>query len=100
MTIKLEDLDGLKLVDALNFANLGDVHNALDSAITQGSQTWGVTPTDSVVLRLASELKEALALAATADAAQRALKGTQLELGRVRKQLEIVRANIALTHGE
>jgi len=82
-----KDLDGLKLVtDQSNIASTQDTQQALETAFQQGSQGWGVRREQSVILRLARDLKVALALAVQADENGRMLKGAQMELGRVKKQ--------------
>jgi hypothetical protein len=85
MRLTLQDLDGFKLVDETNVAPLDATQMALEHAFQQGSQGWGVSREVGVYLSLARDLKLALALANTADEAQRMLKGAQMELGRVKK---------------
>ena len=80
--ITLEDLQGLKLVQPDNFTDEETVRGALEHAITQGSQGWGVSPSIAVQLHLARELRVALELAEGAQETKNALKGKQMELGR------------------
>lgn len=84
--IKLEALDGLKLVtDESAFCTDEQTLDRLELAIQQGAGGWGVRVDDGVILRLARDLKITLALAESADEAQRALKGLQMENGRLKK---------------
>ena len=87
MTIKLEDLDNVKLVRDENIASATEAIATVESACVQGSQAWGVRRDTGVILKLARDLKIALALAAATDAAQRALKGEQMSHGRTRARL-------------
>jgi hypothetical protein len=87
--IDLTVLDGLKLVREEYIANDLETAQFIEKAIQQGSQGWGVRREEGVVLRLAKELRVAQELAGSADEAQRKLKGTQLELGRVKKALSV-----------
>jgi hypothetical protein len=80
--IKLKDLEGLKLVQPGNFGQEVETLGALEHAITQGSQGWGVSPSIAVQLHLARDLKVALELAEGAQETKNALKGKQMELGR------------------
>lgn len=91
--LKLEDLDGIKLVKEENFATDSEVGTAVELGIIQGSQGWGVREEISVILKLARDLKIALALAATADENGRMLKGAQLEGGRLKKQIEKLKSD-------
>ena len=91
-----KDLDGLKLVtDQSNIASTQDTQQALETAFQQGSQGWGVRREQSVILRLARDLKIALALAVQADENGRMLKGAQMELGRVKKQRDTSQEEVA-----
>lgn len=85
MRLTLQDLDGFKLVDETNVAPLEATQMALEHAFQQGSQGWGVSREVGIYLSLARDLKLSIALANTADEAQRMLKGAQMELGRVKK---------------
>ena len=81
------DLDGLKLVtDDNNFAGPQQVDLAVESAIAQGSQGWGVQQDVAVLLSVLRDLAGAQLIAQTADENRRMLKGAQMELGRVKKQ--------------
>ncbi len=86
--LKLSDLDGLKLVQLTNFANVAEVDRALENAFTQGSQGWGVRPEVAIHLALAARLRDALVIAESLSEAHNQLKAKQMELGRVRKALE------------
>ena len=93
--IELKDLDSLKLVRDENVANLRQTLAEIEHAITQGSQGWGVTEAHAVLLHVTGELRTALQGFATKDAVlldleqtENKLKGKQLELGRVRKELD------------
>lgn len=97
--LKLEDLDGLKLVHLDYFATDADAELAVEQAITQGSQGWGVRREVGVILKLARDLKISLALAATADKSARMLKGAQLENGRLKKQIEKLQAKLSAPIG-
>ena len=98
--LKLEDLDGIKLVNADYFATDIEAELAVEQAISQGSQAWGVRRDVGVLLKLARDLKIALALAATADQNGRMLKGAQLEGGRLKKQIEKLNAENVELAGE
>ena len=92
-----QDLTGVKLVSDDNFAPLFEVRAAIDYAITQGSQGWGVTREAGVYNFLARELLTALEVATTADENHRMLKGAQLKLGKLEKKIEKLKAeNLAL----
>ncbi len=80
-------LDAIKLVEIENFANEIETEFAIEAAIQQGSQKWGVTRDVSVLLSITLQLRTALEEAATADRNARMLKGAQLELGRTKKAL-------------
>jgi len=93
--IKIEDLDGLKLVDENYLASTEVVQQTLENAFQQGSQGWGVRPEISVVLYLARQLADSMTLASTAEEAQRMLKGAQMSGGRLKKQIESLdKANV------
>ncbi len=92
--IKLTDLDGLKLVRVENLADARDVDRAIEEAVTQGSQGWGVIDEQSVLLAVLIQLRNALQRVGVADdmwnkiqATENTLKGKQMELGRVQKSL-------------
>ena len=83
--MKIEDLEGVKLVNEEYLASEGEVRSVLENAFQQGSQGWGVRRDTGVILKLARDLKLALAMAQAADEATRKLKGLQLENGRLKK---------------
>lgn len=56
--------------------------------LVQQSSGWGLRQRDRVALTLARKAAEGVAAIAELDETKRKLKGLQLELGRVRKQLE------------
>lgn len=95
--IKVEALEGIKLVDKDYLATDEVTEATIEEAITLGSQNWGVAQKMAVILRLMAELRKALLKAAKADKYQRQLKGKQMELGRAQKALKEanVRANEA-----
>ena len=89
MKLTLADLDGIKLIsDPTYFMETDAVRMELENAYMQGSQGWGVRREVGVYLALARDLKIAMELAATADNAQRMLKGAQLEGGRLKKKIK------------
>lgn len=104
--LRIEDLEGLKIVDAANFASEIEVRDALENAYVQGSQGWGVRRDVAVILQLARNLRVQIELASTAETLreeavragcayaelQNKLKGMQLELGRVKKQRDAATA--------
>lgn len=93
MKLTLKDLDGIKLIsDPTYFMEPEVVRLELENAYMQGSQGWGVRREVGVYLALARDLKIAMELAATADNAQRMLKGAQLEGGRLRKRIKKLEA--------
>ncbi len=92
--IRLEDLDNVKLVCVENFADEAETVATVESACVQGSQTWGVRRDTGVILSLARNLQIALALAATADEAQRKLKGEQMSHGRTKARLTSLTAQL------
>ncbi len=92
MAIRIEDLDGVKLVNEENFAPEARVLNVLEEAYMQGSQGWGVTPETAIILHLVRVLRDALALADVSEERQRMLKGAQMELGRVKKARDDAKA--------
>ena len=83
--LTIENID-LSQVQPENFAELAMMQDAIDGAIEQGRQGWGVRREQAVMLGLTRQLVIALRLADTADEAQRALKGAQMSLGRITKQ--------------
>ncbi len=85
--IRLEDLDNVKLVCVENFADEAETVATVEGACVQGSLTWGVRRETGAILSLARNLQIALALAATADEAQRKLKGEQMSHGRTKARL-------------
>jgi len=85
-----QTLDSVKLVNAENLASPQDTSAIIERAVIQGSQAWGVTREDAVILRLASELRAAQLVADGADEAQRALKGAQLASGRLKKRITVL----------
>ena len=85
--LKLNDLDGFKLVNINYLATNDEVTAALKDAFEQGSQGWGVRPEVAVFLSLVSQLRVQITLADVADEAQRQLKGEQMGHGRTKKQL-------------
>lgn len=86
--LTLDDLEGLKLVEASNVGSLEQAQLVLEHAYMQGSQGWGVTEGVASTLFLATELREALDVAQTADENHRMLKGVQMENGRLKKKIE------------
>jgi hypothetical protein len=92
--ITIKDLEGLKLVQDDNFTDEETVRGALEHGITQGSQGWGVELAIAVQLHLARDLRTALLVAADAKDLRNALKGKQLELGRVKAQLAAVKTKL------
>ncbi len=101
MFLKIEDVAGVKLVtDENNYASHGEVRNSLEGAFVQGSQGWGVSHDNAVLLTVARDLKEVLMLANVADENHRLLKGAQLELGRVKKQRSVALAERASLEGK
>ncbi len=85
--IRLEDLDGLKLVQSENFAMSLDVGRAVEFAIQQGSQGWGVKSEVAVLLSVALELRNALMQIERITPVANAAKGAQMELGRAKKKM-------------
>ncbi len=85
--ITIEDLGALTLVNEENVASAAKTLDELERCFQQGSQGWGMRLSQSVILRLAQELRNALVIAETADKNHRTLKGLQLEIGRVKKAL-------------
>lgn len=61
--------------------------NAFNIAIVQANGGWGVRPADGAVLMLAKHLRQALLTSEKVDETQRAIKGLQLENGRLRAQI-------------
>jgi len=92
--ITLEHLAGLKYVQPDNFGEEVTTLGALDNAIEQGSQGWGVSPSVAVHLHLARDLKAALLVAKDAQKLRNELKGKQLELGRCKAQLKAVKTKL------
>jgi hypothetical protein len=93
LMLTVKDLDGIKLCsDPSYLASLPVTQQALENVFQQASQSWGVKREDSVVLKLASDLQAALEIAADATANARLLKGAQMELGRVKKQRDELKA--------
>jgi len=88
--IKATALDGIKLVDENYIATDGETEAALEQAFQQGSQGWGVRRDQGVLLRLARDLKIALALAQDTTETQNKLKGLQLENGRLKKKIVVM----------
>ena len=88
--LKLNDLDGFKLVNIDYLATNDEVVEALRNAFEQGSQGWGVTPEVAIFLSMANQLRVQITLADVADEAQRQLKGEQMGHGRTKKRLEAV----------
>lgn len=86
MSLKIEDLAGVKLVQDENFTVENLVLDALEEAFIQGSQGWGVTRDTGVLLTLARELHAARLQADTAEDNYRLLKGAQMALGRSKKR--------------
>ncbi len=92
--ITLYDLKDLKLVQPENFGEEVTTLGALEHAITQGSQGWGVSPSIAVQLHIARDLQAALVKLDVAQKAADTLKGKQLELGRCKKQLATCQAKL------
>jgi hypothetical protein len=93
--LTLKDLEGIKLVsDETYIAPVSDAQTALERVFQQASQGWGIRREDGVLLRMASDIKIALALAESADENGRLLKGAQMELGRVKKQRDVIQADL------
>ena len=88
--IDLKILDGMKLVPDENVATPQQASDILERAIAQGSQGWGVRQDEAVILRLGLELRKAQALAGDTTDTKNALKGLQLENGRLKKRLLVV----------
>lgn len=86
------DLDGVKLIQRDNLPQLHEIQAALEHTYQQASQGWGVTREVGVYAFLATELREALEVAATADENFRMLKGAQMEAGRLKKKIEKLEA--------
>ena len=86
--LKLNDLDGFKLVNINYLATNDEVAAALEDAFTQGSQGWGVRPEVAVFLSLANQLRVQITLADVSQHAQNQLKGEQMAHGRTKKRLE------------
>ena len=94
-SITQEDLEGLRLVaNPAYVASIAATRYALENAFTQSAQNWGVGDDVGVILRLASELDDALPLAAENDESARKLAGARMELGRVKKQRDELRGEI------
>ena len=98
--LKLNDLDGFKLVNIDYLATNDEVTAALKDAFEQGSQGWGVRPEVAVFLSLANQLRVQITLADVADEAQRQLKGEQMGHGRTKKRLETADLNVGLLQAE
>jgi hypothetical protein len=98
--MKLEDLDGLKLVEDRNFAPESEVLETLEAAYMQGSQGWGVTRPTAEILYLARALRGAMTVAATAEENYRLLKGAQMEVGRLKKQRDKLEETIKVLRDE
>lgn len=103
--IELRELDGFKLVRGENIANSHDTLRAIEEAVVQGSQGWGVVDEQSVLLAVVRELRAALtasaqveSLSAELETAGNFLKGKQMELGRV--QAKLVRATQHCVDGD
>ena len=92
--ITLQELEGVKLVQVDNFDNEADVSAALEYSFQQGSQGWGVTAPTSILLSVALQLRTTTTEAAGADEARRSLAGARLELGRVKKQRDTLKAAV------
>ena len=94
-SITQKDLEGLRRVASPAYlATIEDTRVALRAAFNQAAQAWGVGQDVSVILRLASELDDALPLAAENDESARKLAGARMELGRVKKQRDELRGEI------
>jgi hypothetical protein len=91
MTINVENV---KLVDLDQLATEAATAEAVELAVQQAAG-WGVSRSDSLLLRLAYELNRAQIEAEGAadleialDEAKRAGKGLQLQVGRLKKQIK------------
>jgi hypothetical protein len=91
MTINVENV---KLVDLDQLATEAATAEAVELAVQQAAG-WGVSRSDSLLLRLAYELNRAQVEAEGAadleialDEAKRAGKGLQLQVGRLKKQIK------------
>lgn len=98
--ITKEHLAPVKLALDENFASPAEVVRAIEHAVQQGSQGWGVKPEVAVHLTLARALSKALDVAEDADKDHRTLKGLQLENGRLKKQLSNTEEALARQKGE
>ena len=94
--ITLKDLEGLKLVQDENFGEEVEALGAIENAITQGSQSWGVSPSVAALLHVARDLRVALELAEGAQETKNALKAKQLEVGRKNSAIERLKEKLSL----
>lgn len=93
--LKIEDLEGIKLVHNEEYiATEAEAQQSLENVFQQASQSWGIRREEGVILKLARDLKIALALANVAEENGRMLKGAQMELGRVKKQRDAALAHV------
>jgi hypothetical protein len=88
------NVDNVKLVDEDILAPSTMVEEAVEIAV-QDAAGWGCTIQAAILLRLAYELKQAQRgedaaekLASELDEATRQLKGLQLQVGRLKKQVK------------
>ena len=91
-------LDSVKLVDGENIASDLRTEQAIDRAVAQGSQAWGVTMEDAVVLRLTKELQESQGQSSEVQELSNKLKGLQMEGGRLRKQIAVLEGLVVLSN--
>ena len=86
--IEAKQLEAVEKVPADCLYTDFHVMNAFNQAVVQAQGGWGVRPTDGVVLNLAKQLRQALLTSEKVDETQRAIKGLQLENGRLRAQIK------------
>ena len=88
-------LDVCKLALDENVASDELAELLVEQVADQASQGWGVSEVDSVVMRLAREVVRLQPFEEKVDEAQRLMKGAQLQVGRIRKQVENLEPQVA-----
>lgn len=86
-----DQLENLKLItDETVYLNEKKTLERVELAVQQGAGGWGVRIDDGAILKLARDLKIAASIAAESEATFNKMKGTQMENGRLKKQLSNV----------
>ena len=89
------NVDIVKLVPEDCYASNEQVEDVIELAVEQATLSWGVRQQDRIILAMANRLYEAQRADSELDSTQRALKGQQLQCGRLAKRAENAEAAVA-----